>query len=61
MPLTDLNFTLQKNTLLSGYVKARCADANHVWNLTGFFTDANRELDENLRGRLGHLDHRADG
>jgi len=38
LPLTDLNFTLQKNTLLSGYVKARCADANHVWNLTGFFT-----------------------
>jgi hypothetical protein len=37
-PISDLNFTLQKNTLLSGYVKARCFDANRVWNVTGFFT-----------------------
>ena len=37
-PLTDLNFGLQKNTFTSGYVKARCFDANHVWNLTGYFT-----------------------
>jgi hypothetical protein len=38
LAVADLNFTLQKNTLLSGYVKARCFDANHVWNVTGFFT-----------------------
>ena len=37
-PAADLNFSLQKNTLTSGYVKARCFDANRVWNVTGFFT-----------------------
>jgi hypothetical protein len=37
-PVSDLNFTLQKNTFLSGYAKARCFDANHVWNVTAFFT-----------------------
>jgi hypothetical protein len=37
-PVTDLNFGIQKNTLTSGYVKARCFDANHIWNITGFFT-----------------------
>jgi hypothetical protein len=38
LPVSDLNFSLQKNTATSGYVKARCLDANHVWNATGFFT-----------------------
>lgn len=41
VPLSDLNFHLQKNTGTSGYVKARCFDADHVWNVTTFFTYSN--------------------
>jgi hypothetical protein len=36
-PMGKLAFGLKKNTATSGYVKARCFDADHVWNLSTTF------------------------
>jgi hypothetical protein len=36
--MARLAFGLKKNTATDGYVKARCFDANHVWNLRTRFT-----------------------
>jgi hypothetical protein len=38
VPLARLDFTLQKDTATSGYVKARCFDADHLWNISTKFT-----------------------
>jgi hypothetical protein len=38
VPMARLAFGLKKNTATDGYVKARCFDANHVWNLRTRFT-----------------------
>jgi hypothetical protein len=38
LPVSDLNFNIVKTTFSSGYVQARCGDANRVWNLTTRFT-----------------------
>ena len=39
LPISDLNFNLQgKYPLTSDYAQARCFDADHVWNVSSFFT-----------------------
>jgi hypothetical protein len=40
LPVSDLNlnFTTNSDGITSGYVRARCFDADRVWNVTTYFT-----------------------
>ena len=38
LAVEDLNFSIRRDSATSSYVKARCFDANRVWNVTTRFT-----------------------
>jgi hypothetical protein len=38
LAVSDFNINLVKTTFSSGYVQARCGDANRIWNVTTHFT-----------------------
>jgi hypothetical protein len=56
IPLGRLSFDLEKNTGTDGYVKARCFDPDHVWNLRTKFTnkdDTTRTVNDTKTCKVG--------